>query len=411
MILSMAFRNIKRNKRRSFLAALSVCLSLFLISILQGFIGGTLDSMVKNIVRTESGHIRIASSEYLAQSRFMPLQYPVKNYKKLIELLKADPELAKEMRLIAPRIMMSIMLGDESGSKPAMMIAGDPETEKELLLLQNSIIAGAYDFGQNGAIIGSSLAKELGYGIGDSFTIMSQGADWGLAFRTFTISGIFETGVSSLDDSVLQLDIASATDFLNMGEDVQQLQIMLRDFGRAEEIAERIKTLLAPLYPEIEAQAWTEIGEYPRMIKLIEDIYFVIYIIVAFLGTFIISNIMMMVVLERKKEIGILKSMGMKNNLIMRMFLIEGSLLGLAGSLAGLFFGNLFNLVFSILGMDFSKMLYSIRMPIDNVLYTRISLLDSLFFLLLGVFTSAIISYLPARRAARLNATEAIRSV
>ena len=410
-IFSMAYRNIKRNKRRSFLATLSVCLSLFLICFLQGFIGGTLDSIVKNIVRSESGHIRISTTEFLKQSRFMPVQYPVKNYKNIIQIIEEDENLKKEIKLIAPRIMIGTMLGDETGSKPAKLIAGNPEAEKDLLLLQKSIVKGNYSFENNGSIIGQDLAKELGYTIGDNFNIITQDVIWGLAFRTFTINGIFNSAVSSFDDSLIQVDINDASDFLNMDSGVQQIQIILKDYKKADHIAERIKTLLSSHYEDIEVEAWTEIGEYPAVIRIMEEIYFVIFIVVAFLGAFIISNIMMMVVLERRKEIGVLKSMGMKNNYIMTLFLIEGSMLGLFGSLVGIILGNLLNILFSIIGIDFSSMLGSIKMPIDNVLYTRVSLGDSIYFLTLGILTSAIISYLPARKAAKLNAIDAIRSV
>ena len=87
-----------------------------------------------------------------------------------------------------------------------------------------------------------------------------------------------------------------------MDSGVQQIQIILKDYKKADHIAERIKTLLSSHYEDIEVEAWTEIGEYPAVIRIMEEIYFVIFIVVAFLGAFIISNIMMMVVLERRKE-------------------------------------------------------------------------------------------------------------
>jgi ABC-type lipoprotein release transport system permease subunit len=136
-----------------------------------------------------------------------------------------------------------------------------------------------------------------------------------------------------------------------------------------------------------------------------------IYMVVAFLGAFIISNIMMMVVMERRKEIGILKSMGMTRREILFLFLSEGALLGFTGSACGTLLGWILVLVLGHIGIDLTRMLESMKMPIDNIIYPHVELVNVVGSLFLGTIIAALVSLLPSRKAASMNAIEAIRSV
>jgi len=142
-----------------------------------------------------------------------------------------------------------------------------------------------------------------------------------------------------------------------------------------------------------------------------EKMFSWIYIIIAFLGAFVIANVMMMVVLERKKEIGILKAMGMPRREILYLFLVEGCLLGAIGSAAGVLLGLSLCVLFSKVGMDFSSAMASFSWPMDNVIYTTVSLTDALFLFLLGVAVAAVIAFLPSRKAANMDPIDAIRSI
>jgi ABC-type antimicrobial peptide transport system permease subunit len=139
-------------------------------------------------------------------------------------------------------------------------------------------------------------------------------------------------------------------------------------------------------------------------------VYSFIEVFITFLGAFIIANIMMMVVLERKREIGILKSMGMEKARILALFLAEGSLLGAFGSAAGAIAGTLLNAYFGAKGMDMSKLIGGTDYQLDNVIYPGVHLLHVLAFFALGAAVSALIAFLPSRSAARMDPIEAIRS-
>jgi putative ABC transport system permease protein len=408
-LLKMAFRNINRNRRRSILAFTSVALSIAGITFFRGFAGGMLDSIVKNSTKNETGHIRITTAEYRDKAQFFPVTENIPNPGELISRLKADPEISREIDLVTERINFGVLLANQGNNKYAAALAGDPETEKELLLLQNSLREGRYLQKERETMVGAKIADALNLNTGDVLKVMTQGADYALHLRKFTVVGIFETGLNILDDKFFQIPLNDAKKLLRTGLASQQIIIMLKDYKKANLVAEKIRSLLND--DNLAVVSWTEHGGWASMVKMADIIYNYLYFFIAFLGAFIITNILMMVVLERRKEIGIIKSMGITRFEVMVLFLFEGVILGLIGSLAGIALGMVFNIYFAIFGLDFSAMLGSFNFPIDRRIYFDISLASILNVLMIGVVVSALVSVLPSWRASRMNAVDAIKSV
>ncbi len=146
------------------------------------------------------------------------------------------------------------------------------------------------------------------------------------------------------------------------------------------------------------------------LIAMVGGIYSCIELVFIFLGSFIIANVMMMVVLERRREIGILKSMGMRRPRILALFLAEGSMLGAFGSAAGVAAGMALNAWLNAVGMDVSKLIGGTDYQMDNVIRPAVHPLAGLGFFALGVLVSAIIAFLPSRSAAAMDPIEAIRA-
>ena len=151
---------------------------------------------------------------------------------------------------------------------------------------------------------------------------------------------------------------------------------MLKDYRKAEDTARLVSSAIAgvPGASGLVVRPWTEIGEYPRLIRVMESIYDWIYVVVAFLGAFIITNILMMVVLERKKEIGILKAMGLKRREVLALFLLEGTAMGAVRKAAsGRAVGLAFCGYFSVHGIDFSAAIGAMNFPVDPIYRTTFS--------------------------------------
>ncbi len=409
-LIKLAFRNLNRNRRRSLLAVTSVTIAILCVTFFRGFAGGMLKSIVKNSTKNETGHIRITTKEFKEKSRFYPVTENITEPAAIIEKIRKDENLNRHVSLITERINFGVLLSNEGSNKTVVALAGDPEVEKDLLMLQNSIREGGrYIEQERETIIGAKIADALNLKEGSTLKVMTQGADYALHLRKFTVVGIFETGLNILDDKFFQITTTDAKKLLRTGSGTQQIIIMLKDHNKSSDIAEEIKTLLAD--ENLVVAAWSEHGDWAQMVNMAGAIYNYIYFFIAFLGAFIITNIMMMVVLERRKEIGIMKSMGISKREVMVLFLCEGTILGFVGSCIGIVLGMGVNTYFAIFGLDMTSMMGSFSFPIDNVLYFDISPASVVNMLFIGIVVSALVSMLPAWRASRMNAVDAIKSV
>jgi putative ABC transport system permease protein len=409
-LFRLALRNVGRNRRRSVLAIVSVAISLTVIVFAQGFIAGFVASFVKNATKNDAGHIRISAKKFEERCRFFPVSYNVVNPDSIIGAIRLDPAIASDIALITPRVSFGVLLSNGGNNRSAVALAGDPAKEKNLLYLQKSIIPpGRYISGRRDLIMGCALAKSLHFRMGDTVRVMTSGSDYALHLRKFAVVGLFSTGLNVFDDMMFQIGIDDARELLAMGSDDQQIIIMLNDYRRADNVAARIRALIPDT--SISVTPWTKIGDTYTTVDLVGRIYNWIYAIIALLGAFIISNIMTMAVMERRKEIGILKSMGFTRREVLIMFLAEGMALGFVGSLAGTALGAGLVALFHVHGIDLTAYMSRMSIPLDNVIYTTLSASNLVYSILLGTVLAALVSVPPARQAARMNVVDAIKSV
>jgi putative ABC transport system permease protein len=412
-VITMAVRNLGRNRRRTFLAMLSVLIAITMVVCMDGLITGVLGSMARNFTKNETGHVNVATAEYRARERFMPASAALAESDALMEAIRTTPGLEGRIVLVAPRALFGVVLSSATATKAARGIGGDPSAEKHLLMLDRALLPGSSYIDQRGgtAILGAKLAEDLGLKVGDTLKVVAEKADFGMGFKKFRIAGLFRTGLDAFDDSTFQVGLADARELLGLGRGASEILVMLKDYRDSDEAARLISARLAAAgHDKLSVQSWTSLGDIASLITLSGNIYFFGEIIVAFLGAFIIANIMMMVVLERRREIGILKSMGMEPFRILRLFLAEGVLLGLIGSAAGAILGSALNAWLSLKGIDFSRNIAGSGIPMDNIIYPGMHPSHVALLFLLGVAVSAMMAYLPSRNAARMNPIDAIRS-
>ncbi|MGO8694132.1 MAG: ABC transporter permease [Rectinemataceae bacterium] len=411
--LDMALRNLGRNKRRSLLAILSVAISILVVIFADGFISGVMESMTRNIIKDSTGNVSIVTKAYAEREIFMPASAALADSGAVIAAIENIPDLRGKIDMVVPRVQFGVVLSSASATKAARGIGGDPETERSLLMLDRRILpGGSYCDRKGTAIVGSLLAQDLGLKVGDELKVVTEKADYGLGFKKFLISGLFKTGVDTFDDSTFQVGIDDARELLGLGKGASQVLVMLKDYRDSDGAARTIAVgLKADGFDGLSVRSWTGIGDTARIIQMVGQVYFVIELIIAFLGAFIIANVMMMVVLERKREIGILKSMGMENRRVLGLFLAEGTMLGLIGGIVGALLGTGLNALLAVHGIDFSSITANAGLPMDNVIRPGVHALQILALFCMGVAISAIVAFLPSRSAALMDPIEAIRSV
>ncbi|MEK6793234.1 MAG: FtsX-like permease family protein [Spirochaetota bacterium] len=410
ILLSMAYRNLFRNKRRSLLAASSVMFSITLIVFMQGFYGGFMDSIIRNATRQESGHIKITTKEYSENERFLPVNKLVDDPGRIAAAVAADRSLSRDIALVTERIRFGVLLNNRDRSVPGLCIAGDITNETKMLMLNKAITAGRYLSAERDVIVGEALARSLGISVGSNLVLMTEGSDGSLRVRRFSIVGLFKTGAVGLDKMLFQVSINDARKLLRAGKRTQEIIIMLNDYRNSAAVGARLEKKLKD--DTLAVLPWQTKSEIGRLAQFMTATYNIMYFVIALLGAFIITNVIMMVVLERKREIGIMKAMGFSRAEILGLFLSEGVLLGAAGSIAGSALGLLITGLLMIKGVDLGSASSALgNFPLDTVIFPTVSLFSVLTACVLGAVTAAIVSFLPASRAASMAPIDAIKSV
>jgi putative ABC transport system permease protein len=420
-ILKMAFRNIGRNKRRTILSASAIFIAIMLVVIMRGYIGGLTDSMFDSLTKIETGHIKIENTKYYEKEDMMPLEYMVDGfngggYEEMLPVIKS----VEGVKTIVPRIKFGVLLSFGGKSLSVMGMGVDPVKESTMTPYDKIMVKGEYLKADNNAksiIIGDGLANKLGIKLGEKLTIVSRTAYDSLKGMTFTVTGIFKYGISALDEKLFYVPIGSAAKLLEMGDGVSELIIMVDKPENAEKIADEIKANLQKHEEENNASnyaviPWQRQEGYFSLIKTAQKIYSYIYIGFLILASTVIINTTMMVIFERTKEIGTIGALGMTGGQIILLFTIEAAIVSAIGSFLGAIVGGGVDLLLSIVGININALTGgSMGLMSTDIIYPRFDLFLLFGSFLFGLIVASAIAYIPARRAAKIEPVEALRSV
>ncbi|MDR2054522.1 MAG: lipoprotein-releasing ABC transporter permease subunit [Desulfovibrio sp.] len=312
-----------------------------------------------------------------------------------------------------PFIYTEVMLSAGGGVKGVVLRGVDPQKAPHVLtLLTHMQYGSAADLersGTSGIIVGAELARRLALAPGSRVNLLSPSGQKGATgyaprVRPFEVTGIFKTGMFEYDSSLAFVTLAAARDVLGLPPDfLSGIEITVEDVFRADEIAGRLAEALgSPFY----VRTWMDMNaNLFAALKLEKFGMFILLAMVVLIGSFSIVTSLVMLVMEKTRDIAIMMSMGATAAKIRRIFMLQGSIIGLVGTLLGYVLG--FTLGFLLKRYQF------IKLP-DNV-YTTDHLpimITAPDVILVGASALALCflaTLYPARQAARLNPAEALR--
>lgn len=410
-MFKIALRNILRNKRRTFLAGISISAAVMIVIYLWSFVMGIVDRTLDNYFRLNIGHIRILNTDYVKRQKMLPLESNIENYLEVEKIAKKNPEVV----LTTGHIKFGVLLEHQDQTKPVVGVGIEPDKEEQVSHLSQFIIAGRkIKPGREEINVGDKLAGELGLKLGDNLTIVTQTAYGSIAAMNLKIVGIFRFSVPSVDGKIFYMPLSKTQELLDLVGRVTEIFVLIKNMDDAPAVAQEIKVNLNKVFPgKLALKPWQDETFLAIWMRLAKYAYGLICFLVLLLASFTILNTMFMAVLERTREIGMMKSLGMRNRQVVGIILLEAMLIGIFASLLGALLGAGIAYYLSVVGIDFTATLGKIKFDVP-VNYVYRALFRWSFVLAgfgMGVFFSILAAIPPALRAAKMEAAEALRAV
>jgi lipoprotein-releasing system permease protein len=343
----------------------------------------------------------------------------IKDYREIIRQVEGVPGVLAA----APFASAQVMVSSRGGVAGAFVRGIDPPLEAKVSRLQQSIREGAISSLDReakrrvpGIIVGTELAKNLGLFIGDTVTVISPQGDitpLGMSPRVkrFQVTGIFEFGMFDYDSTFAYISLPSAQEFLRIGDVATTIEVSVRDIYQAGAIAERIRGELGDAYY---TKDWMEMNQKLfSALKLEKLIMFILLSLIVGVAAFNIISSLIMVVMEKHRDIAILKSMGARRGSIMRIFVFEGFIVGVVGTFLGTLFGLLIAHNLKAITGLLERLLGFKAMPGDvywiSQLPSRVNILDVIIVIGVAMGISLLATIYPAWKASSFDPAEALR--
>nr|WP_282706874.1 FtsX-like permease family protein [Natroniella acetigena] len=411
----IAVRNLSRHKLRTLISIIAIALVVAIVVVARGHIVGYLESTYDSYINYDTGHVKIINQEFEGRERLMSLNYPVAGFAQ-DGISKMKEELAEvdEVKYILPRIKFGGAVSQEDELTNVMGWGLNIEQEIAAIDFDQQLKAGRMPLADSEEIImGQQLLERLELAVGEEITILYNTAIGSFQGSSFEIVGALETGLGLIDGNVFILDLSQAQQMLNMSDEATELLLIGADRNRTDSLVMEMDELFGSFEAATEYSIipWNAPGKIIDYFKIGERIYNIIYIFFILMGSIILINTMLMIVRDRTREIGVMLALGLKSREIWRLFLLEGIFMGIIGSFIGIILGGVVTKVFSIHGIDYGEAMevLSDDLLLETVAYTDFSLENLIFSFLLGVVIVTIACIIPARRAAELEPSEALR--
>lgn len=404
--LKVALRYLRSAKHQKFRLSLNTVISVSGVTVGVAALMATLGVMTGFQHKLRSKILGVNSHIVLTDGRSTPISHP----EQIIQKVSADPDVVA----IAPFIFGQAMVSANKTVSGTVLRGIDPGKEREVTRISQymveghlSSLHGTKDTDPPGIILGSDLADRLNVDLGDSVDLISPNGTpsaFGMIpkIRHFKVVGVFKSGLYEYDNTLALVDIVQAAKFLGMPEGtVTGLEIRVHDIFMATKMAHRISHSLGFPYW---ARSWLEMNKNLFSALMLEKlVMYVILVLIVLVASFNIVSTLSMIVIDKAKEIAILKTMGATHRQIMLVFILDGLLIGLTGTAIGIPLGYFITYLLE----------HYYTLPNDVYFVSHIPVIIRAEDVFTVAFSAVGISFLatiyPSRQAARLEPVDALR--
>ncbi|WP_320112437.1 FtsX-like permease family protein [Draconibacterium orientale] len=405
MILSIAWRNVWRSKTRSIVMIAAIALGLFAGIFMMAFMNGMYNSRIESATKSELSHIQVHAPRFLDNTEselFIPDGFALSE-----KIAALDSVEAASPRLIAEPFIMAA-----HGTGGGKMLGIDPEKEKQVTDIWEHLVDGTYlekTSRMPPVLVGKKLADKLQLKIGTKINVQLVDFNGNLSSKGYRVAGIYKTVNTGYDEMHLFVNINDLQSQIGIQPDaVHEIAILLKNNSFAPLVKPSVQKTAAGM----DIQTWKELSPEMSIITDSMDQYMYIFIlIILFALCFGIINTMLMAVLERVKEIGMLMAVGMNNRKIFNMIILESVMLTLTGGIVGIIVGIGVSRIFEKHPINLSAFAQGLEQYGMSTEIATVFPSHSLGVLIaLVVLTGLISAIYPARKALKLNPAEATRT-
>lgn len=407
LYLRLAWRNVWRQRRRTFLIAAGMGVTMAMLVFYDGLIGGFEQAIYGNAIQLLGGNIQVHAAGYNQKIGRKPL-LPLPDPDAVVQAAEARPEVVAASK----RIVTGGLVTNREGAFAVSIIGIETDKEARITPVAANITKGRYLNAEDGdvIVIGQGLAAAMSVEVGDRITMVGNSTHEQTRQRTMTIVGIYDVGVPSVEKAMIYLSLKEAQDLFGLDGQVTEVVVTLKQIGQEPPVVQAIQRAA----PDCEVDTWE--NSFPDLKQTMEMKTGVMQALGIFLlgiAAIGILNLLMMAVFERTREIGIIGALGLKPYQITFLFLLEGILIGLLGAFFGAILGTLLNGTLSVVGLDYSQFanLTEYTALISGRIYPQLVLLKVIQHSITVAVISALAALYPAMQASQREPAEALHYV
>jgi putative ABC transport system permease protein len=405
LLLALASRNVTRHPLRTLLTGFGITFAMATLVFLGCFVTGYYQQIVENSTGFITGDGQVQHRDFKAE---LKPSLHLQDSARLLEDLRHNPAI----KSVSPRVQTSAMVSSPAKAEPILLLGVYPEQEQQVTFLYRSVKSGSYLHpGQDHEIvIGRKLAERLRVDVGEKIIVMAQDVNGDLTSEAFIVAGLFSTGSHGFDDSMAHISLPALQKMLGLEDHFTSIAFRVQDkdqLGAAiDQVGQQIQN------PDIKVYPWQELlPEVVQMNTMFKGSLLLVMTVVFLTIAVVTMNTVLMSVLERTREFGILLAVGMSPGLVVRLVLLESALVSIVGSLVGLGFGSLAAYMHSITGMSMKSHGMTAIPGTTDVVFPQLTLASTIDPAIVLPLIIMLISLYPALRASRLDPVIAIRHV
>ncbi len=413
-VLAIASRNLLRYRRRTLLTLLLIVIGMVAVLLFIAVAGSFKSMMVGQITDSILGHLQVHRKGYVASIDSLPLNLNMKPamVAKAEDTLKANPA----VETWSPRVKFGGMYSNFAETTSIRVTGIDPARETATVpMLQSRLVDGRKDGAlveKGQIVIPLLLARGMKTKVGDTVVVVATNRDGSVNGKTFIVRGILESisGPSGRDGYI---HIDDARELLRMSEpEVSEIAVRLKDFSRLGKAARQVEEALQGLTgneggkPALEMHTWDQLSPFATLARMIDMLTLFIKIMLVSIVLVSVMNVMIMAVFERIREIGTIAAIGTPPGRILSLFLAEGLMLGVVGTVSGVLLS-----LAAIFGINVWRPTFAFGQQQDLVMAPTIAAGDVLTIAVLVVAVAVIASLQPAWKASRMDPITALRHV